>query len=184
MASKTGKFDAIFESCMQRYERGGFLVGDCFEFVPKFKSTPEYKALGDSVKAMLDEMIETGLNIHVINIKDTASHGATLHPTLSIAVDTGGKRYSTYVDIPDVLGQPIDYGHNLPPIPDAMVRDNNITLKPEEAEEDKENLSNKTDKGDGKLSNTERTLASKNTKIPSKAATPTPAATYTQNYMT
>ena len=59
--AKQKRFIPLFESYMKRFERGGFLVGDIFEFDDNFKSHDEYKALGQNIKDMLDEMIELPL---------------------------------------------------------------------------------------------------------------------------
>jgi hypothetical protein len=188
---KTKKFITLFESYMRRYDRGGFLVGDIFKFNDNFKRDEAYTKLGQNVKDLIDEMIESGLNIRVVDIKDVnpqrypAATGGSLEPVLTVALDTGGGRYTHYCSIPCCLGQPdpID-GPNLPPIPDAMRRKDKVNIKPEEVSEDEENLSNMTDRGDGRLQRTQRSLPRANTTIPSKSATPSPEVnSYTKEYM-
>lgn len=154
------KFVTLYESYMRRYQRGGFQVGDVFVFNKNFKNDESYKSLGQNIKDHIDQMIETGLHIRVVNIKDTAPQrypasdaGASLTVNLDLAVDTGGGRYMHYVTIPCCLGEPVTYGQNLPPIPDAMKRKDRVNIKPEEFVEDEENPSNKS----------ERKLAKKNT---------------------
>ncbi len=189
--AKDKKFVTLFENYMKRYERGGFLVGDVFKFNDNFKSHDDYKKLGNNVKEMIDQMIESGLHVRVVNIKDDAparypasDQTSSLEVVLDIALDTGGGRCTHYCSVPGCLGEPLQYAPNLPPIPDAMRRKDKVTIKPEEAEENTENLSNKTDRGNGELSNTERSLPKTNTKIPSKPVTPSPAVTsYTHNYL-
>ena len=51
--AKQRKFIPLFESYMNRFERGGFLVGDIFNFNDNFKSQDEYKDLGQNIKDML-----------------------------------------------------------------------------------------------------------------------------------
>lgn len=190
--AKEKKFVNLFESYMRRFERAGFLVGDVFKFNDNFKSSDEYKALGSNVKELIDQMIESGLHVRVVGIKDTSparypSNDGTssLDVVLDIALDSGGGRYTHYCSIPCCLGEPVQYAPNLPPIPDAMRRNDKVTIKPEEAEEDTENIQNKTDKGNGELSNTERSLPKTNTEIPCNPATPSPAVTsYTKDYLT
>lgn len=158
--TKRNKFVSLFESYMKRFQRGGFQVGDVFVFNKNFKSDEGYKQLGQNVKDLIDQMIESGLHIRVVNIKDTAPQrypasdaGSSLEVNLDLAVDTGGGRFMHYVTIPCCLGEPIRYGQNLPPIPDAMRRVDKVNIKPEEYVEDEEHPSNKS----------ERKLATKNT---------------------
>jgi hypothetical protein len=188
MADK--KFINLHESYMRRYERGGFLVGDVFKFNDDFKNTDAYKYLGTNTQELLDQMIDSGLHVRVVGIKDTAparypanDETSSLSVNLDIALDDGGGRYSHHCSIPGILGQSVQYAPNLLPIPDAMRRKSDVKIKPEEIE-DYDNLSNKTDKGDGELSNTELSLPDSNTDIPSDPVTPSPAVTsYTQEYV-
>ncbi len=158
--TKRNKFVSLYESYMKRFQRGGFQVGDVFVFNKNFKSDEGYKKLGQNVKDLIDQMIESGLHIRVVNIKDTAPQrypasdaGSSLEVNLDLAVDTGGGRYMHYVTVPCCLGEPVTYGQNLPPIPDAMRRVDKVNIKPEEYVEDEEHPSNKS----------ERKLAKKNT---------------------
>ena len=191
--AKQKKFIPLLESYMKRFERGGFLVGDIFKFNDNFKSHEEYKALGQSVKDMLDEMIDSGLHIRVVGIKDTSPQrypasgdGGSLAPVLNIALDNSGGRITHNCSVPSCLGQPGESPYpNMDPIPDALRRKDKVNIKPEELDEDEENVSNKTDRGDGELSNTERKLPTGNTEIPSTAATPSMEVnSYTKDYLT
>lgn len=163
--AKSNKFTTLLESYMKRYERGGFLVGDVFKFNDNFKSDDAYKDLADNVKGNIDSMIDSGLHIRVINIKDTSparypasDQTSSLDVVLDIALDTGGGRYTDQCSIPCCLGSCEQYAPNLLPIPDGQRRKSKVTIKPEEVGENEENLSNKTDRGDGKLSQTDLTL--------------------------
>lgn len=160
--TKRNKFVSLYESYMRRHQRGGFQVGDVFVFNKNFKSDEGYKKLGQNVKDLIDQMIDSGLHIRVVNIKDTAPQrypasdaGSSLEVNLDLAVDTGGGRYMHYVTVPCCLGEPVTYGQNLPPIPDAMKRVDKVNIKPEEYVEDEEHPSNKS----------ERKLAKKNTTL-------------------
>ena len=192
MADK--KFVNLHESYMRRYERGGFLVGDVFKFNDNFKSSDSYKALGSNTQGLIDQMLDSGLHIRVVGIKDTAparypANPATssIDPNLDIALDTGGGRYSHYCTIPCCLGQAVEYYPNLLPIPDAMRRKSNVNIQPEEVGEDEEMLSNRADRGGTEphdLTPIERSLPTKNTEIPCDPVTPSPAvASYTNQYL-
>jgi len=192
MADK--KFVNLHESYMRRYERGGFLVGDVFKFNDNFKSSDSYRTLGSNTQGLIDQMLDSGLHIRVVGIKDTAparypANPATssIDPNLDIALDTGGGRYSHYCTIPCCLGQAVEYYPNLLPIPDAMRRKSKVNIKPEEVVEDEEMLSNRADRGGTEphdLTPVERSLPKQNTVIPSDPVTPSPAVTsYTNQYL-
>jgi len=192
MAGK--KFVKLHESYMRRYERGGFLVGDIFKFNDNFKSQDSYKALGTKTQELIDQIIDSGLNIQIVDIKDTdparyPANPATssMNVVLNIALDTGGGRYSHYCSIPCDLGQSVQYAPNLAPIPDALRRADKVNIKPEEFVEDEENLANRADPGGTEphdLVPTNRSLPKKNTVIPSDPVTPSQAVTsYTNEYL-
>jgi len=186
----TKKYLTLVEAYLSRFQRGGFLVGDVFKFNDNFKTTEQYKKLGQNVKDMIDQMIETGLNVRVVGIKDTTSPRFPGNPQtsssdveLSLALDNGGGRYTHYINISPELGQPLDIYPNLPPIPDAARRKDKVNIKPEELKKT-DNPSNKTDRGDTKLSDTEMSLPTKNIAIPSVQATPSmDVASYTHEYI-
>jgi hypothetical protein len=188
--SMAKKYLTLVETYLSRFQRGGFLVGDVFKFNDNFKSTDQYKKLGLNVKDMIDQMIETGLNVRVVGIKDTTSPRYPGNPQtsssdveLSLALDNGGGRYSHYINISPEMGQPLDIYPNLPPIPDAVVRKSKVNIKPEELER-ADNTSNKTDRGTGSYVDTEISLPADNTTIPSVQASPSPAVTsYTHEYL-
>lgn len=171
----------LVETYMSRFERGGFLVGDCFKFNDNFKSTEQYKKLGTNTQQMIDDMIESGLNVRVVGIKDTTSPRYPGNPqtssnevNLTLALDNGGGRYSHYVNIAPELGTPLSFYPNLPPIPDAVVRKTKENIKPEEYKK-QDSITNKTNRGDGKLSDTDLALATSNTTLPGKPVTPSPS---------
>ena len=156
--AKSNKFTTLLESYMRRNQRGGFLVGDVFKFNDKFKNEDGYKDLADVVKTSIDSMIDSGLHIRVINIKDTSparypasDQTSSLDVVLDIALDTGGGRYTDQCSIPGGLGSCEQYAPNLLPIPDEQRRKSKVNIKPEEVDESEENPANYTDRGDGKL---------------------------------
>jgi hypothetical protein len=188
--AKEKKFLTLFESYFSRYERGGFLVGDVFKFNDNFKTTEGYKKLGYNTKDLIDQMIESGLHVRVVGLKDSTSPRYPGNPQtsstdveLTLALDNGGGRYTHYVNVYPDLGTPESFYPNLPPIPDAVKRPDTGNIKPEELEK-QDNLANKIDKGDGKLSDSNIALASTNTTLPSTPSTPSPAVdSYTHEYM-
>ncbi len=153
--AKDKKFLHLFEYYMAKYPargtQGGFQQNDVFKFNDNFKSDEAYKALATNVKDIVDEFIDTGLHLRVRGISPDGDK-------VTLSVDHGGGRYVGNVDVPCCLGEPVDFGVNLPPIPDVQKRKDNININPQEIEQDEENPSNMSDRGDGNLSKTERTL--------------------------
>lgn len=185
------KYLMLVEDYMRRFERGGFLVGDIFEFNKNFKTEDDYKNLGQNVKDSIDEMIASGLHIRVVGIKDGtgarfpgSEQSAVADVQLTLALDNTGGRFTHYVSVSPSLGQPGDSGYpGLTPIPDNIKRKNKVNIKPKNVEK-YDNVSNKTDRGDGKHTETERTLATKNTVLPHKSTSTSPAvASYTHHYL-
>lgn len=153
--AKDKKFLHLFEYYMAKYPargtQGGFQQNDVFKFNDNFKSHEAYEDLPTNVKEIVDEFIDTGLHLRVRGISPEGDR-------VTLSVDHGGGRYVGNVDVPCCLGEPVDFGVNLPPIPDVQKRKDNININPQEIEQDEENPSNMSDRGDGKLSKTERTL--------------------------
>lgn len=188
--AKQKKYMTLVETYMRRFERGGFLIGDVFKFNDNFKTTDSYKKLGRNTQDMIDQMIDSGLHVRVVGIKDTTAaiypgnpQTSTLDVNLELALDNGGGRYSHYISLPTGLGTPETYYPNLPPIPDAVKRPNNVNIKPKELDKS-DNIANKTDKGDGKLSDTQISNPTSNTTLPSTSVDQSPAvAANTHEYL-
>lgn len=184
------KYLTLVENYLRRFERGGFLVGDVFKFNDDFKSTDQYKQLGQNTKDMIEDMLATGLHVRVVGINDINGQRYPGNPQtsstdvqLSLALDNGGGRYTHYVTLSPQLGQPETYYPNLLPVPDAVKRKNNVNIKPKDLEK-QDHISNKSDRGDGKLTDTELELPTTNTSLPAQSATPSPAITsYTHQYL-
>lgn len=175
MANKK-KYLTLVETYLARYQRGGFLVGDVFKFNKNFKSSELYKNLGQNVKDMIDQMIETGLHVRVVGIRDTTSPRYPGNPQtssndveLTLALDNGGGRYTHYINLSPELGTPETFYPNLPPIPDAAKREDKVNIKPEELEK-QDSITNKTDRGTGAYMDTEIALPDKNTSLPTQKA--------------
>lgn len=184
------KYLTLVENYLRRFERGGFLVGDVFKFNDDFKTTDQYKQLGQNTKDMIEDMLATGLHVRVVGINDTNGQRYPGNPQtsstdvqLSLALDNGGGRYSHHITLNPQLGQPETYYPNLPPIPDAVRRKDNVNIKPKELEK-QDHISNKTDRGDAKLSDTNLELPTTNTTLPAQSTSPSPAvASYTHQYL-
>ena len=131
--AKDKKFLALLEKYQSRFEQKGFLVGDVFKFNDDFKSHEAYKALPANVKDVLDHYIDSGLHIRVTQV------GGEYSDEIVVAQDHGGGRFVGKVAIPASLGQPVDFGANLPPIPQVQRREDKVDIKPVEVPELPEN---------------------------------------------
>ena len=175
------KYLTLVENYLRRFERGGFQIGDIFKFNKNFKSSDDYKELGQNLKDAIDDMLDSGLHIRVVGINDTtgqrypgAPETASSDVELTIALDNTGGRFSHYVKVSPSLGQPESPYPGLAAIPDSVKRKSNINIKPKKLEK-QDNISRKTDRGDGKLSDTNLSLPTANTTLPSKSASPSSA---------
>lgn len=178
------KFEKLFESVYQRYQReGGFLIGDYVKFKDNYKSKEHYKSLNDDVKARLDAMADCGLNIRVVDDKSYMPAATPANPagngvqlTLTIALDQGGGRYSDYTLCCPSLLDKVDTYPNLMPLSKEREINTKVNIKPEELESDEENQSNLSDtQGKGKLAFGDRRLGNKNVNLPGQSAKPTTA---------
>lgn len=184
------KYLTLIEGYFRRHERRGFSVGDVFKLDKDFKSSEGYKKLSINTREVLDQMIDSGLHIRVVDIKSATSPRYPGNPQtasndveLTIALDNGGGRYTHYLNITPDMGTPESFYPNLPPIPDAIIRKNNTNIKPEELEQ-QDNVSNMTDRGNGKHARSEISLPTKNKTLPSKSAKESlAAANYTYKYL-
>ncbi len=125
--AKDKKFLALLEKYQERFEQKGFLVGDVIKFHDNYKSDEAYKALPDNVKEVLDSYIDSGLHIRV-----TQANGSD---EIVVAQDHGGGRFVGKVAIPCCLGAPVDFGDNLPPIPEVCRHETKVDIKPVEVPE-------------------------------------------------
>ncbi len=181
------KFIKLFESVYQRYQRdGGFLIGDYVKFKDNYKSAEHYKELNDDVKAILDAMADSGLNIRVVDDKSYMPAATPANPAgngvelaLTIAIDQGGGRYSDYTLCCPSLLVKVDTYPNLMPLSKEREINKKVNIKPEELESDEESQANLSDtQGKGKLAFGDRSLRmndGKNVVLPSKPAKQTTA---------
>lgn len=166
------KFDAIFESVIQRYQAGGFLTGDPVKLKANYKSSDTYKGMPPHMQKDLDELATSGLNIVVTQVGGKVSPASagdqfrTPNATfITIAGDQGGGRHYGFITLsPDML-ELNDNGINLPAVPDQFKKKDIVIIKPQKVVDDPKNITRVTDKGNGKNTPTELKLASEGTLI-------------------
>jgi hypothetical protein len=194
------KFVKLYETTLSRYTRGGFLTSDRVKFVDKALNNDFFKDQPDSIKSAVKELIDSGLNLRVKNVKsampavmgagnpDNYGYGFTIEIVPEIA--PGRYDINKAVTVPSNLLVHQNDGINLTPIPDKLKYNNNVQIEPTEVKinDDKTMLTprSKTHQSDvgGKLSTGDRELKNVNTKIPSEPAIghKDPAA-YTAQYL-
>jgi len=174
MMKNDQKFIKLCEAALTRLDRAGFLVGDVVEI-------SDLSKVSEKIRSGLKEYVDLGLNLRVIDIvnntpsdKPGSQLNNTGDVTIFLGVDYGGGRIIGRFPVPPESCTPIEFYPNLAPIPDALRRDNAITIKPEvvpgyEGEEFKKQTGTAND-GNGKLKPVEASNPVKDTKIPS----PTP----------
>ena len=137
----TGKYDTIIESTITRFEQGGLLSGDIVRIRKDAMKNEKIKALTDQYKSMIEDAMNTDLNLRVCAIK-------SIRPTTTQNYSGGhfaGTRSPTdhYVDVvieyaPGVWRDPItlpievldvvDTQGNLAPVPDSVKRKSAIDM--------------------------------------------------------
>lgn len=151
------KFDKIFESVMQRYQAGGFLTGDRVQFRKDYKSSEAYKAMHPEMRAEVDDLASSGLNILVTNVGNKlgarTAGNAYKSPedvVVTIAGDHGGGRHYGQVTVPaSIVEFAENDGINLPKVPDEFVRKSPGYDKGKKYKRDPKFITNVTDKGTG-----------------------------------
>lgn len=177
------KYLNLLEDTLTRFQRGGYLVGDYIKLADGYKKTDGYKNMPANMQAALDEVGELSKNMHlrVVAIKNQypSTQPGNANNTngvvaVDIGLDYGGGRYYSVLTAPSDVLERVDYGINQAPLPDALKRDNIITLKPEPVETDKDSeayrQTRKTSQGGKKDEDSESVLNNTNVKIPAQSA--------------
>jgi hypothetical protein len=188
------KFLNLIESTIQKMTNGGVLVGDRVSLIDGYKSKEDFKSLPDSVKEYITSLFkDNDLNKKVINIKtempsrapgNEDNRGASFFADVAVELANGLYDNKNAVTVPVSILQVHDDGINRSPVPDSQKYDNKVQIDPVEPEENEEQQQTMTQQGDS-LKKSNLSTATKNTKIPSKPTTPSPAVkeSYTSQYM-
>ena len=158
------KFDAIFEAVVSRYQVGGYLPGDIVKFRSNYKSTPTYKAMHSQMQKELDELVNSGLNIKVVqvgskgyNLSSANDHKTADNVVITVAGDHGGGRHYGSITVSPEMIDIVGAGDPSPQVASQFYRDDSKYLngKAEEWKADQQNITRVTDKGGtGKPKNT------------------------------
>ncbi|NBO99779.1 MAG: hypothetical protein EBU90_06585 [Proteobacteria bacterium] len=199
------KFIQLFEATLARYNRGGFLTSDRVKFTDKALNNDFFKNQPESVKNAVKELIDSGLNLRVKNVKSimpaTMGAGNTDYNGYSFSIEVVPEIAPGRYDINKTVVVPADLlvhqndGVNLPPIPDNMKYDNKVQIEPKTTKDylkgDKTpspfnpiSQTKLSDVGNKKLDSGDRELNNTNTKIPSSPAVgQKDPASYTAQYL-
>jgi hypothetical protein len=153
------KFDVLFENLLERYQQGGFIIGDRVRFKKDALNSEFMKGKGqnfiDVVKSCMDPSFDLNLRISAIkSIYPTTTQnyrGGTESPDkiyADVIVEYAPGLYRTPMTVPIELLELQDDGINTGPVPDSVRRKNKISIKPEKTEAEQKadfdiNLQNK-----------------------------------------
>ena len=136
------KFDVLFENLLERYQQGGFIIGDRVRFKKDALNSEFMKSKGqnfiDIVKSCMDPNFDLNLRISAIkSIYPTTTQnyrGGTESPDkiyADIIVEYAPGLYRTPMTVPIEILELQDDGINTGPVPDSVKRKSKINIKPE-----------------------------------------------------
>jgi hypothetical protein len=136
------KFDVLFENMLERYQQGGFLIGDRVRFKKNILAMEFFKSKGqnfiDIVKSCMDPGFDLNLRISAVkSIYPTTTQnyrGGTESPDkiyADVIIEYAPGLYRTPMTVPIESLELQDDGINTGPVPDSLKRKSNITIKPE-----------------------------------------------------
>jgi hypothetical protein len=178
-----GKFAKLYESAIQRFTRGGLLVGDLVKFKKNIFDDDFFKNQSVNYADKVKSFIDSGLNIRISSIKtvrpsyqpgNVYNEGSEF--LADVVLEKAPGLYYDFITVPVRVLEHFDTGVNLAPVPDSLRYDDKSSTdiselgtakKGAEALLDPFRQTRTTDFGNGKDSNSQTYLPSQNTKIPS-----------------
>ena len=130
------KFSRLTEQAVTRFEQGGYINGDYVKLRSNYKSSPFYKEAADHVKAKIDELAETDLNIRISGVKSIRNNMAPVvgnqnapggyHVDLAIEIAPG--LYPSHVTVPVEIVELVDTADAMGRVspPESQVYKNNV----------------------------------------------------------
>jgi len=144
-----GKYEKLAEATLVRYQNGGVMTGDLVKVLPTALKHPLLKDLGAHVKAAIQELIDSKLNLRVGAVKsihpttngysDGMGSGATDSPTnlwADIVIELVPGRWGNPVTLPIEVLEILPTDGNLAPIPDELRHKDKVDIKGKKAEYD------------------------------------------------
>jgi hypothetical protein len=160
------KFNVLLENVMERYQTGGFLIGDRVKFRKDWSKLDFFKEKAQSFLQMIEAVTQPNfdLNLRVSAVKSiypttTQNYrGGTESPDhiyVDVIIEYAPGLYRNPMTVPVESLELQDDGINRGPVPDSLKRKNRVSDKPEEIKT-KETNNLKADVN----------LTDKNTKLP------------------
>jgi len=153
------KFDVLYENLLERFQQGGFLIGDRVRFKANVLTMEFFKSKGQSfidiVKSCSDPSFDLNLRVSAIkSVYPTTTQnyrGGTESPDAiyaDVIVEYAPGLYRTPMTVPIGALELQDDGINTGPVPDSVKRKSKINIKPEAVKAEQEakydiNLGNK-----------------------------------------
>ena len=169
------KFDEIYESVVSVLNYGGYAPGYIVKFRPNYKSNESYKAFPTYLQEQIDELVNSGLHIKVIQVGHNSpgdaagnSHKTADNVIVTVAADQGGGRYYNSVTVPAVMLDVENVDAFTAKIPDQFVRKDTTDYKPKKFKADSTHPTRQTNKNSGvggKNTPTELKLAGESTRF-------------------
>jgi hypothetical protein len=137
------KFNTLYENMLERYQLGGFVVGDRVRYrkdclkLEFFRHKPQNFI--DLVKSCMDKSFDLNLRVSAIkSIYPSTSQnyrGGTESPDaiyVDVIIEYAPGLYRTPMTVPIESLEIFDDGANRGPVPDSLRRKSKINIKPEE----------------------------------------------------
>ena len=172
----------------------GLQTGQLVKLASDYKSKDGYKNVNKTQQKYIDDYFDSDSNYVIKNITteypsrapgNEDNRGDYFYVVVARELANGLTDQQGKVTVTSDMLEPIDLGINRHPVPDSQKYDNKVQIEPKEVdEEDEIEITRMTQQGDS-LKKSEVSNATRNTKIPSSPATPSPAVkeSYTSNYM-
>ena len=201
-----GKFLNLYESAIQRFTRGGLLVGDLVKFKDGYGGDDFFKNQSSNYLEKVKNFISSGLNIRVSSIKTVRPSyqpGNVYNEGSEFLVDIVLERapglYYEFMTVPMRVLEHVDTGINLAPVPNSLRYDDRSSTDVDEVGSSKRGAESlldpyrqtrTSDTGNGKDSKSETELLNRNVKIPSNTSVDAKSPSiysqqkdYTKNYL-
>ena len=122
-----GKFIKLYESAIQRFTRGGLLVGDLVKIKEGAYSDEFFKKQSGNYVEKLKSFANSGLNIRVSSIKTVRPsyqpgniYNESSEFIVDIVLEKAPGLYYDFITVPMHVLEHIDTGVNLAPVPDSL----------------------------------------------------------------
>lgn len=171
MRKFSGKYDVLLETAIQRFQQGGFLIGDLVKIKKNALSNEKLKGISEQMKQRIKEFQESDVNLRLCAVKSSHANtslgyiGGPDAPTdyyVDIVQEISPSNWVNPTTLPMEVVEKLDHESWEPvPVPDSLKR-----MSPETTEFDKNGIA----KGDigadeySRMSN-DLNLPSKNIKL-------------------